>query len=176
MPGPNALGVALIDLESVLAASDFLTVHLPRTGDTEGLIGKEAFAMMKPGVRIVNVARGGIVDEEALAEAVREGTVAGAAVDVFAVEPTTESPLFELDEIVVTPHLGASTREAQDKAGTAVAVAVADALAGELVLSAVNVGPGPRSAPRSQAIPAARRGPLATSSSGSPRAFPMSSW
>ena len=137
------LGVALIDLESVLAASDFLTVHLPRTGDTEGLIGKEAFAMMKPGVRIVNVARGGIVDEEALAEAVREGTVAGAAVDVFAVEPTTESPLFELDEIVVTPHLGASTREAQDKAGTAVAVAVADALAGELVLSAVNVDLGP---------------------------------
>ena len=93
----------------------------------------------KPSLRVINVARGGIVDEEALAEAVREGLIAGAALDVFAAEPTTESPLFELDEVVVTPHLGASTREAQDKAGDTIAEMVQLALAGEFVPFAVNV-------------------------------------
>jgi D-3-phosphoglycerate dehydrogenase len=99
---------------------------------------------MKPGVRIVNVARGGIVDEAALAAAITAGRVAGAAVDVFAVEPTTDSPLFSLPQVVVTPHLGASTQEAQDKAGVSVAEAVAAALRGELVLEAVNIDLGPQ--------------------------------
>ena len=96
-------------------------------------------AKAKPGVRIINVARGGIVDEAALAEAIRSGHVGGAALDVFAEEPTTESPLFGLDAVVVTPHLGASTREAQDKAGDTIAEQVALALAGDFVPYAVNV-------------------------------------
>ena len=98
---------------------------------------------MKPGVRIINVARGGLVDEAALAAAVERGHVAGAGIDVFAEEPTTKSPLFDLAQVVVTPHLGASTQEAQDKAGVAVAEAVVEALKGELVLSAVNLDLGP---------------------------------
>ena len=102
-------------------------------------MGKELLALAKPDLRVINVARGGIVDEEALAWAVREGVIAGAALDVFASEPTTESPLFELDSVVVTPHLGASTREAQDKAGDTIAEMVLLALAGEFVPFAVNV-------------------------------------
>lgn len=137
------LGVRLAPLEEVLAEADFLTIHLPRTRDTEGLIDEAALAAVKPGVRIINVARGGIVDEAALAAAVASGRVSGAAVDVFAIEPTTASPLFGLPEVVVTPHLGASTVEAQDKAGLSVANAVAAALAGELVPSAVNLDVGP---------------------------------
>ncbi len=137
------LGVELRDFDTVLGESDFLTVHLPLTKETEGLIGAEVFAKMKPGARLINVARGGIVDEGALADAVRAGTIAGAAVDVFATEPTTDNPLFEVEGVVVTPHLGASTSEAQDKAGMAVAESVVDALAGELVLTAVNVDLGP---------------------------------
>ncbi|HEX2154849.1 MAG TPA: phosphoglycerate dehydrogenase [Acidimicrobiia bacterium] len=136
------LGVEMVDLDSLLAESDFITIHLPMTSDTEGLIGKEALSKVKPGVRIVNAARGGILDEDALAEAIREGRVAGAALDVYSAEPLTESPLFHEDRVVVTPHLGASTAEAQDKAGTDVAEAVAAALRGELVLSAVNVDMG----------------------------------
>ncbi len=132
-------GVELTSLDDLLTEADFLTIHMPRTAETEGLIDAAAFKKMKDGVRIVNAARGGIVDEGALAAAVAEGTVAGAAVDVYAVEPTTESPLFELSEVVVTPHLGASTREAQDKAGAAVADSVAAALRGELVLTGVNL-------------------------------------
>ncbi len=136
-------GVELADLDTVVARADFLAVHLPRTRATEGLISADTFAKMKPGARLINAARGGIVDEEALAEAVRSGQIAGAAVDVFADEPTTSSPLFELDDVVVTPHLGASTDEAQGRAGIAVATAVADALAGDFVLSAVNLDIGP---------------------------------
>ena len=104
-----------------------------------GLVGKELLAKAKPGVRIINVARGGIVDEGALAEAIRSGHVGGAALDVFAEEPTTESPLFDLDAVVVTPHLGASTAEAQDKAGDTIAEQVGLALAGDFVPFAVNV-------------------------------------
>ncbi len=138
------IGVRMADLDTVLAEADFLTVHLPRTPDTEGLIGTDALAKCKPGARIINVARGGIVDEAALAAAVASGTVGGAAVDVFAEEPTVESPLFALPQVVVTPHLGASTQEAQDKAGLAVATAVLAALAGDLVPSAVNLNLGGR--------------------------------
>lgn len=136
------LGVSMVDFDTLLSQSDFITIHLPLTPDTAGLIGKEALAKVKASVRIVNAARGGIVDEDALAEAVRDRRVAGAALDVFSVEPLTDSPLFHLDNVVVTPHLGASTAEAQDKAGTDVAVAVSAALRGELVLSAVNVDLG----------------------------------
>ena len=117
-------------------------MHLPKTPETLGLIGEEALRKVKPTVRIINAARGGIVDEAALAAAIKEGRVAGAGIDVFAKEPCTESPLFELDQVVVTPHLGASTDEAQEKAGIAVAKSVRLALAGELVPDAVNVQGG----------------------------------
>jgi D-3-phosphoglycerate dehydrogenase / 2-oxoglutarate reductase len=136
------LGAHLVTLDELLEQSDFITVHLPKSPETLGLIGKEALTKVKPTVRIVNAARGGIVDEEALAEALREGRVAGAGIDVFATEPTTESPLFEHESVVVTPHLGASTDEAQEKAGVAVAKSVRLALSGDLVPDAVNVSSG----------------------------------
>ena len=133
------MGVELLTLDQVVAEADFLTVHLPKTKETIGLINRDLLLKAKPTLRIINVARGGIVDEQALADCVRDGIVAGAAVDVFATEPTTSSPLFELDSIVVTPHLGASTREAQDKAGDTIADMVLLALAGDFVPFAVNV-------------------------------------
>ena len=133
------IGVELVELEELIARADFITIHVAKTKETVGLVGKDLLARAKPGVRIVNVARGGIVDEAALAEAIRSGHVGGAALDVFAEEPTTSSPLFELDSVVVTPHLGASTREAQDKAGDTIAEQVALALAGDFVPYAVNV-------------------------------------
>jgi D-3-phosphoglycerate dehydrogenase / 2-oxoglutarate reductase len=138
------LGVELLDtVDEVLARADFVSVHLPKTPETVGLIGAERLRRMQPSARLLNVARGGIVDEDALAEALREGVIAGAAIDVFATEPTTSSPLFGLPNAIVTPHLGASTEEAQDKAGTQVAEYVSLALAGEFVPSAVNVQGGP---------------------------------
>ena len=133
------MGVELMTLDELIAHADFVTVHLPKTPETVGLIGAELLAKAKPGLRIINTARGGIVDEEALAEAVRDGNVGGAGLDVFAEEPTTSSPLFELDSVVVTPHLGASTAEAQDKAGVTIAEQVLLALAGDFVPYAVNV-------------------------------------
>lgn len=141
------LGIRLLPLDEVFDVADMLTIHLPRTPQTENLINTETIKKMKDGVRIVNVARGGIVSEEDLAAAVRDGKVAGAAVDVFDTEPTTESPLFDVPQITVTPHLGASTVEAQDKAGVAVAQAVGEALSGELVPSAVNLDLGPQVSP-----------------------------
>jgi len=142
-PGRAAqLGIQLVDLETLLAESDFITVHLPKTPETLGLIGSDELRQVKPSVIIVNAARGGIVDEAALAEAVAEGRVLGAGVDVFDQEPCTASPLFDDERIVVTPHLGASTEEAQEKAGIAVAKSVRLALAGELVPDAVNVKGG----------------------------------
>ncbi|MGH3568336.1 MAG: NAD(P)-dependent oxidoreductase, partial [Pseudonocardia sp.] len=114
----------------------------PKTAETLGLIGKDQLALTKPGVLIVNAARGGLIDEDALAEAVRSGHVGGAGIDVYLTEPTTSSPLFELPQVVVTPHLGASTDEAQDRAGTDVARSVQLALAGEFVPDAVNVQVG----------------------------------
>jgi D-3-phosphoglycerate dehydrogenase / 2-oxoglutarate reductase len=133
------LGVELLPLDQVVAESDFLTIHLPKTPETKGLIGRELLLKAKPTLRVINVARGGIVDEAALADAIRDGVVAGAALDVFDTEPTTSSPLFELDAVVVTPHLGASTREAQDKAGDTIADMVQLALAGDFVPFAVNL-------------------------------------
>ena len=114
-------------------------MHLPKNKETKGIIGREILAKAKPNLRVINVARGGIVDEAALADAVRSGQIAGAALDVFDVEPCTDSPLFALDNVVVTPHLGASTREAQDKAGDTIADMVKLALAGDFVPFAVNV-------------------------------------
>ena len=136
------LGVRLVGLDELLETSDFITVHLPKTPETVGLIGEEALRKVKPTVRIVNAARGGIVDEAALFAALKEGRVAGAGLDVYAKEPCTDSPLFELDNVVVTPHLGASTDEAQERAGISVARSVRLALAGELVPDAVNVSGG----------------------------------
>jgi D-3-phosphoglycerate dehydrogenase len=133
------MGVELLPLDQVVAESDFLTIHLPKTKETAGLINRDLMLKAKPTLRIVNVARGGIVDEADLAECIREGVIAGAALDVFDAEPTTESALFELPSVVVTPHLGASTREAQDKAGDAIADMVQLALAGDFVPWAVNV-------------------------------------
>ncbi len=136
------LGVRLVSLEDLLAEADFITVHLPKNTETTGLIGERELRLVKPGARIINAARGGIVDEHALALALKDGRVAGAGIDVFATEPCTESPLFGFTNVVVTPHLGASTHEAQEKAGTQVARSVRLALSGEFVPDAVNVQGG----------------------------------
>ena len=132
------MNIELVDLETLISSSDFVTLHLARTPDTLNLINAELLAKAKPGLRIVNVARGGIIDESALADAISNGSVGGAAIDVFAEEPTTVSPLFLLPEVTVTPHLGASTVEAQLKAGVQAAEQVVLALAGEPVPFAVN--------------------------------------
>lgn len=135
----RAMNIDLVSLDEVAEQADFLTLHVAKTPETLGLIGKEFLAKAKADLRVVNVSRGGIVDEAALADAIREGRIGGAALDVFAAEPTTESPLFDLPQVVVAPHLGASTREAQDKAGDTIAEQVGLALAGEFVPFAVNV-------------------------------------
>ncbi len=125
--------------EELYARSDFVSLHLASSPQTKGFVGREAFAAMKPGARLINAARGDLVDQEAMVEALRDGRLAGAGVDVFPEEPCTDSPLFGLDGVVVTPHLGASTSEAQDRAGLVVAEQVAAALAGGVVTLAVNV-------------------------------------
>ena len=136
------LNVRLVDLDELLKVSDFITIHLPKTKETANLIGTDALNKVKPSVRIINAARGGVLDEAALYEALKAGKVAGAGIDVFATEPCTDSPLFTLDNVVATPHLGASTDEAQERAGIAVAISVRKALSGELVPDAVNVKGG----------------------------------
>ena len=136
------MGVRLVSLEELLRESDVISVHLPKTPETVGLIGADQLAQVKPSVIVVNAARGGIVDEHALYVALKEGRVAAAGLDVFTTEPCTDSPLFEFEHVVATPHLGASTAEAQEKAGVAVARSVRLALAGELVPDAVNVQGG----------------------------------
>ena len=136
------IGVRLVPLDELLRESDFVSIHLPKTPETVGLIGEKELASCKPGVRFVNAARGGLVDEHALAQAIKSGHVAGAGIDVFETEPCTDSPLFEFDSVIVTPHLGASTVEAQDKAGIAVARSVKLALEGDFVPDAVNVQAG----------------------------------
>ncbi|HUO49791.1 MAG TPA: phosphoglycerate dehydrogenase [Acidimicrobiales bacterium] len=133
------MGVELLPLDELVATADFITIHLPKTSETAGLIGRDLLAKAKPGLRVVNAARGGILDEEALYDALVSGQVAGAALDVFATEPCTDSPLFQLPSVVATPHLGASTAEAQDKAGVTIAEQVILALAGDFVPFAVNV-------------------------------------
>ncbi len=133
------MGVELLPLEEVVAQSDFISIHLPKSKETTGLIGAEMLSRAKPGLRIINTARGGIIDEKALYDAIISGKVQGAGLDVFDSEPCTDSPLFTLPSVVVTPHLGASTFEAQDKAGVQIAEQVQLALAGEFVPFAVNV-------------------------------------
>jgi D-3-phosphoglycerate dehydrogenase len=125
--------------EDIYAQADFITIHLPKTPETEGFLGDEEFAAMRDGVRVLNVARGGLVDEAALERALDSGKVAGAALDVFPSEPMTESPLFGRDDVVVTPHLGASTAEATDRAGYQSAEQVVAALGGGVVSTAVNI-------------------------------------
>ena len=134
----STLGVKLVELDELLKNSDFITIHLPKTKETVNLIGEEALSKVKPTVHIVNAARGGVLDEAALYKAITEGRVAGAGIDVYATEPCTDSPLFSLDQVVATPHLGASTEEAQERAGIDVAHSVRKALAGEPVPDAVN--------------------------------------
>ncbi len=136
------LGVQLVTLDELLAQSDFITIHMPKTPETVGMIGAEAFSKMKKTAYIINVARGGLVDEAALYTALTNGDIAGAGIDVFVKEPATDLPFLALDNVVVTPHLGASTDEAQEKAGVSVAKSVRLALAGELVPDAVNVAGG----------------------------------
>jgi D-3-phosphoglycerate dehydrogenase len=132
------LGVDTASFDDVLARSDFVTLHLPLTDDTRGAIGRDALAKLKPSARLINAARGELVDEEALIGALRAGTLAGAAIDVYSQEPYS-GPLTELPNVVVTPHLAASTDEAQDRAGVIVAEQVAAALEGGLVTNAVNI-------------------------------------
>ena len=133
------LGVEQLEtLEELLGAADIVTLHSPLTDETRCLIDRDAIALMRDGARLVNAARGALVDEDALVEAIRSGKLAGAALDVFSSEPYT-GPLLELDEVVVTPHLAASTDEAQDRAGVIVAEQVVAALDGGIVTNAVNI-------------------------------------
>jgi D-3-phosphoglycerate dehydrogenase len=130
----------MVSLDELLAESDFVTIHIPKTAETKGLIDTAALAKMKPTAFVINAARGGVLDEGALLDALKSGTIAGAGLDVYATEPCTDSPLFALDNVVATPHLGASTEEAQEKAGVAVAESVVAAFAGNVVPGAVNAG------------------------------------
>lgn len=127
------------DENEVLAAADFLTIHLPNTPETKGFMNTQRFAAMKQGARFLNVARGALVDYDALLAALNSGQIAAAGLDVFPSEPMTESPLFALDNVIVTPHLGASTTEAQDRAGVQTAEQIDAALSGEMVSNAVNI-------------------------------------
>src|SRR6478735_5509534 len=136
------LGVQLVTLDELLAQSDFITIHMPKTPETTGMISDDQLALMKSTAFVVNVARGGLIDEDALHTALTTGVIAGAGLDVFVSEPPTGSPLLSLENVIVTPHLGASTDEAQEKAGVSVAKSVRLALGGELVPDAVNVAGG----------------------------------
>ncbi len=133
------IGVEKLELDDLLARSDFITMHVPLTDQTKNILSAENIAKLKKGVRIINCARGGLVDEAALAEALKSGHVAGAAFDVFAVEPATESPLFNLPNVVVTPHLGAATTEAQENVALQVAEQMSDYLLTGAVQNALNM-------------------------------------
>jgi D-3-phosphoglycerate dehydrogenase len=131
-------GIELIEMDDVLRRADVVTVHVPLLAETRGMIGPEQLGLMRPTAFVINVARGGVIDEAALAEALRDGRIGGAAIDVYAHEPPHDSPLLDAPNTVLTPHLGASTREAQTKAGVEVAEQVLDALAGREARYAVN--------------------------------------
>ncbi len=133
------LEISVVTMDELLRQADFITVHTPLSSETKHLIGREQLKLVKPGVRIINCARGGIVEETALAEAVKAGRVAGAAVDVFEAEPPKDSPLLALDQVVVTPHLGASTEEAQVNVAIEIAKQMADALLGRGIRNATNM-------------------------------------
>ena len=131
--------IKMVEFDELLRVSDFITIHIPKTAETVGLIGEEALTKVKPTVHIINAARGGVLDEDALYKAISEGRVAGAGLDVYATEPCTDSPLFDLDQVVATPHLGASTEEAQEKAGVAVAESIVAFFGGYEVPGAFNL-------------------------------------
>jgi len=135
------LGVRLASLGELLSEADFITVHLPKNAETIGLLGDKELHLVKPGVRIVNAARGGIVDEQALALALREGRVAGAAIDVFTTEPATGNPLLDLPTVVATPHLGASTEEAQTNVAVEAAELLIDFFTTGAIRQSVNITP-----------------------------------
>ncbi len=118
----------LVDLDTLLKESDYITLHIPRTTETEHILNKAAFDKMKNGVVIINCARGGVVDEAALYDALKSGKVRIAGIDVYENEPAKENKLFELDEVILTPHIGAQTKEGQTRAGTQIAELVRDAL------------------------------------------------
>lgn len=151
------IGVELVDMDELITRSDFITIHIPKTPETTGIISTAQFAMAKPSLRIVNCSRGGIIDEDALYIALSTNQIAGAGLDVFNNEPPTDSPLLSLENILVTPHLGASTDEAQEKAGISVARSVRLALAGDLVPDAVNVAGGVIDASVKPGIPLAEK-------------------
>jgi len=133
------MGVKKVELDELLASADFITLHVPYTDQTANILSAENIAKLKKGVRVINCARGGLVDEQALAEALKSGHVAGAAFDVFAVEPATDSPLFNLPNVVVTPHLGAATTEAQENVALQVAEQMSDYLLTGAVTNALNM-------------------------------------
>ena len=133
------LGVEKVELDTLLARADIITVHTPLTDATRNILSREALAKTKPGVRIINCARGGLVDEAALADAIRSGQVAGAALDVFETEPATDSPLFGLDNVVCTPHLGAATTEAQENVALQVAEQMSEFLLSGAIANAINM-------------------------------------
>jgi D-3-phosphoglycerate dehydrogenase len=136
----GSLGVELVSIDTLFERSDFITAHAPLTPETKGLIGEKSIKKMKKGVMIINAARGGIVDEAALAKAIVDGHVAGAALDVFVKEPVeTDNPLLKLDNVIVTPHLGASTGEAQDRVAREIAEQVVDLLLNSTIRNAINV-------------------------------------
>jgi D-3-phosphoglycerate dehydrogenase len=135
----KSLGIELVDLPMIYKRADFITVHTPKTKETANLINKDTIARMKDGVRIINCARGGIVNEQDLYEALKSGKVASAAFDVFEKEPPENHPLLTLDNFIATPHLGASTREAQENVAVAIAEQVVDYLIAGTVRNAVNV-------------------------------------
>jgi D-3-phosphoglycerate dehydrogenase len=133
------LGVEKTDLDTLLARADFITIHTPLTDATRNILSREALARTKKGVRIINCARGGLVDEAALADAIKSGHVAGAALDVFETEPAVDSPLFGLENVVCTPHLGAATAEAQENVALQVAEQMSDFLLTGAVTNAINM-------------------------------------
>ncbi len=132
------IGVAKVELDELLKRADFISLHTPLTDQTRNVLSAKALAQTKPGVRIINCARGGLIDEEALFEALQSGQVAGAALDVFATEPATDNPLFGLENVVCTPHLGASTGEAQENVAVQVAEQMADYLLKGAITNAIN--------------------------------------
>ena len=151
------IGVELVDMYQMMKRADYITIHIPKTPETTGMISTDQFAIAKPNLRIVNCSRGGIIDEVALYAALKTNRIAGAGLDVFVNEPPKDSPLLTLENILVTPHLGASTDEAQEKAGISVARSVRLALAGDLVPDAVNVAGGVIDASVKPGIPLAEK-------------------
>ncbi len=145
----RALGVERVTLDELLERADFISLHTPLTEQTRNILSREALLRTRAGVRIINCARGGLVDEEALADLIRAGHIAGAALDVFATEPARESPLFSLEQVVVTPHLGASTTEAQEKVAIQIAEQMSDYLLYGAIVNALNMpAVSPEEAPR----------------------------